>query len=528
MNITAGGGPIKSVSIAGVTVTTEEASQIDLRGGGDLTAYRWITGTGGTTDILASDDSYAVIPGFSSRFSPYSPGYLNSNLADSAILFADSSTSNNGFGVGSRIHLDAGSGLPAGDYTLLPARYALMDGAFLVTKKSSKPVGGIELSDGSKWVSGYLYNGLSSSGGANIRRAQFEVLDGTQINDRAEYAVYSANSLLKASALRLDKAIPQLPTDSGALVFQSSGILNLRGTVFGKSVSGGTGATIDISATGDMVIAGRGSQSTPTQTILDSAVLSSWGADSLLLGGIRNSTSTGTSLMANARNITVDNAGTALAGPELILAANRILEMKVDAEIRQEGTKTSSSGVWTMGDTAVSGSGNGVLLWISSDESADILRSGTTTAAGPNLVIQSGAQLVGNRLILDSTAATTLSPASVLHANVVSLNSGQISIQLNNPGALPPTTGLVLTNASLAGLNSVSSLSFLSYSSLDIYGFGQIGSPALGRLALHSGEIRGFNNGGGTVSISASEISLDNSPGNSGPGSVAALSGTLA
>jgi len=528
INITAGGVPEKSVTVSGLTVTTEAGSVVDLTGGGDLMAYRWITGTGGTSDILASEDSYAVIPGFSSKFAPYSPGYLNTNLGNANELFSDSLLSNNQLGVGSRVYLDEGSGLPAGDYTLLPARYALLDGAYLVTKKSSKSPGAIQRPDGTWRVSGFAYNGLNSGRKVTGKREQFEVLNSEQIHTRAEYVLYSANEFLRDSAKRLDQTVPMLPADAGAVAFQAVGVLDLRGAVRGKPATGGVGARVDISTTGDILIAGPGSRSTSSLTVLDTSILNSWGAESLLIGGIRQATADGVSLATKAQNITVNNAGTALAAPEVILAAKQTLELLPGASILQEGVRRASSGMWTAGNPSVAASGNGVLLWISSDESADIFRSGTSTAAGPNLIVHSGVTLRGNRLILDSTSGTSLSAGASLSADVLSLNSGRISVQLNSPGALLPTNGLVLGQDILNSIASTRDLSFLSYTTFDIYGTGRIGSSSLSRLALRSGEIRGFNNAGGTVTVSASTIQLDNLTGNSGPGPVAPLSGTLA
>ncbi|MCX6865879.1 MAG: hypothetical protein NTV46_06595, partial [Verrucomicrobia bacterium] len=51
-DITVSGVPGKSVHLAAVDLVTEEGSVVDISGGGDLYAYRWISGNGGSTDIL--------------------------------------------------------------------------------------------------------------------------------------------------------------------------------------------------------------------------------------------------------------------------------------------------------------------------------------------------------------------------------------------------------------------------------------------------------------------------------------------
>src|SRR5690606_21430950 len=126
------------INLSAKDLTTEEGSQIDLRGGGDLFAYRWVPGLGGTKDVLASNESFAVVPGYASPVAAQAP-YNASPVTDS--LNGDTGYVNDGIKAGDQIYLSAESGLPAGVYTLLPARYALLEGAFLITPRASAPIG---------------------------------------------------------------------------------------------------------------------------------------------------------------------------------------------------------------------------------------------------------------------------------------------------------------------------------------------------------------------------------------------------
>ena len=154
------------------------------------------------------------------------------------------------------------------------------------------------------------------------------------------------------------------------------------------------------------------------------------------------------------------------------------------------------------------------------------------------MVIGAGATIGGGGVILDSTYATRLDPTAKLNASAITLDSGQISLQLTNPGDLTlidgsPTAGLVLTEASLKNLQATAhSISLLSYSSLDIYGTGAVGElkdgvPTLGNLAVRTGEIRGFNNNGGAVAFFAQDILLDNSAKSGVLGPVSGVQGSL-
>ncbi|NJM38270.1 MAG: hypothetical protein HC845_10660 [Akkermansiaceae bacterium] len=127
-------------------------------------------------------------------------------------------------------------------------------------------------------------------------------------------------------------------------------------------------------------------------------------------------------------------------------------------------------------------------------------------------MVRAGAELSGGSITLDSTSATNLSSEARLIAAGVALSSGQISIQLANAGALNPTTGLVLSGDALTSLqSSASSLKLASYSSLDLYGTGTLGASQLQKLSLEAATIRGLNTGSGTVTVTAKNLSIQNS-----------------
>ena len=224
-------------------------------------------------------------------------------------------------------------------------------------------------------------------------------------------------------------------------------------------------------------------------------------------------------------NLTVDNAGSPLSAPEIILVANRDLTLATGAEVTSEGSLGGGGDLLLLGDSNVSGSGDGLLLRVTSAPGAQIARTGLSASTLPTMTIGAGATISGAGVTLDSSYAMNLSPFANLVGSSFYLDAGQISLQLNNPGGLLPTNGLVLAGSALSDLESARSLSLLSYSSIDIYGTGDFSTNGL--LALHAAEIRGFNNGGQSVVFSAPTILLDNSPGRTGPGAAPGLQGTL-
>ncbi|HTB81769.1 MAG TPA: filamentous hemagglutinin family protein [Opitutaceae bacterium] len=535
------GVPAKAVNITAAKVDDEAGSTIDLSGGGDLYAYRWVTGTGGTKDILGSSSGFAVIPGYAADYAPFAPynnsssNFISPDPSDSTKTITDTGYTNSALSVGDQIYLGASNGLPAGVYTLLPARYALLPGAFLIIPKGGAPTGTVARPDGSSLVSGYQFNSLNSARTGSPLFTSFEVAPQSVVRTRAEYDDSFANNFLSQSAQAQNLAIPRLPLDAGQLVLAATQAMNIEGSLTAPAPAGGRGSLVDISSPIDILIAAPG-VTDPNRLVLDSSGLSHFGADSLLIGGIRQTGINGTTVTVTTNNLTVDNAGTPLAGPDIILTANQNLTLAPGAEVEQ-GTRTLSGPAETLllgkvdSSNNVLVSGDGTLLRVSSDPAAQIVRSGVDSSIAPQMTIGAGAKINGASVTLDSTSATALDPAATLGGQAIILDSGQISLQLGTSGN---PQGLVLSSETLQTLqNAATSLSLLSYSSIDIYGAGQVGAldsagqPAFASLALHAGEIRGFNAGGGSVTFSAQNILLDNRPNGAGFGAVIAPNGTL-
>ena len=527
--------PTKSINITGTNVVDQAGSTIDIRGGGDLYSYSFVTGTSGTQDILASTGSFAVIPGYQAAYAPYySADYANGSLA-----------------VGEQVYLNGSSGLPAGIYTLLPARYALEPGAFLITPQSSTPPGAtVTNPDGSSTVAGYEFNGLNSSRTAAPLLTSFQIDPPSVVAARADYDVLSANTFLSQSAAAAGIPTPRLPADAGQLILAASRTLNIAGAVESQAGTGGAGGLVDIASSSAILISGPNTDlsNVPSSTlVLDSSDLSAFGADSLLIGGYRAAVAGGDSVTVTTNSLTVDNQGasvdvdgttlTGLSAPDVILVSNQSLTLDAGAAVEQLSS-TSAASPPTLFLT-----GNGALLRVSDGSSVQTLRTGVNPAnTAPALSVGAGATIGGangsnaGSITLDSTHGTNLDSTALLRADTVNINSGQISIELTPPAVAPVTSGLVLSGTALADLqNSAQTLSLLSYSSIDIYGSGEIGTPSVGgvyavaNLELHSAEIRGFSDsgGGGSVVINANDVSLDNTSGSASPGAVSSSSGSL-
>jgi filamentous hemagglutinin family protein len=507
VDITASRLKSKQINLSGRSVTTAAGSELDISGGGDLFAFRWIQGNGGPSDILTSSTSFAIMPGYNFDYAPF--GAFNDLTDDAGFV-------NTAISTGDKIYLSGGGGLAAGSYTLLPARYAMLPGAFLVTPSTGSPARGLNRPDGSAIVSGYRSNALGSPINARSLHSIYEVASSEVISDRAEYTTYEASEFLPMRAAQLGITTQRLPSDSGALVFKSQTAMELKGAVKSAALTGARGAKIDISAPLDFTIKNGSGTPAAGNVFLDSSTLTSWGAESLLIGAGRSNTGL---LSVAAKSITIDNSGTTLSAPELIFTARDSLVFAPNSSVVATGTISSSP-------ESLQIVGDGALTRISSAASPITSRTGTTASAVPLLNIGSGARLVGTSITLDSSSRMTIDATAEVLTSGIKLSAGRISIAQANSGVLPADAGLILTGSLLTNLGRSSALALQSYSSLDFYGTGSFGET-LSTLTLQGRQMRGFNLGGGEVVLNAGKILLENPGATILPGIAAAPSGSL-
>ena len=566
VNVTTSGLPAKSISIAGNSVTMESGSTIDLRGGGDLYGFRWTPGTGGNVDILgtASGDwdagvqyqpgdlvnfggqtysarvrntgqaptpslywtavpqSYAIIPGFQSKVAPYAPFNTGSNAT---LLGGDPGYVSSSLKVGDQIYLEGVPGLTAGTYTLLPSRYALLPGALLVTPTKGTPYGTYTVPEGESFDAGYRLNAFTQPGEIPTLRSQFEVETSEVVRSRVAFDDYFGNTFFKDAAKQADIKAPQrLPEDAGYLAIQGNAALQLSGQVLTSHDPKTRGAEIDISSNADIYITGGTGAAPPAATVvLNENVLNSWGADNLLIGGLRRRTPDGAVIDVRTSNLVLDNPGGELYGPEITLVSKAALTLAPGSSIYATGEFHYDTDPFLL-------SGDGTLLQVSASGGATMTRTNTTGLTTPLMTIGAGTHIGGTSVILDSTYGTVLDPTLDLQAQVLTLGSGQISIVLSPVGALTGSVvpqHLVLSGQLLQDVQHVSFLTLHSYRTIDVYGTGTFGSSDLSQLVLQAGGLRGYDQGGGTALFQAGGVALSN------PSNVAALaapavtSGTL-
>jgi len=562
-DITAGGLPAKAVNLNGNNVNDMAGSVIDLSGGGDLFAYEFNPGVGGTNDILSafkyvsgqivktsanvpvSSTSFAILPTYGMDYAPIDMSIDGSG----SFPYENSSLTSQ---VGNVIYLSGGDGIAAGTYAILPARYALLPGAYLVTPSSTKVSQTSQNPNGTISMAGYTFNTLNSGATVVPNVSGYTISSNAVVNNTAPYTVDSADTFLAAGAKAADKAVPRLPMDAGALVFAATAGLQIQGTLIGQAGAGGLGSTVDIGSSADIYVVSNEGDS-PVLNIptgvdpadysyltLSAQQLDAFGAGSLLIGGIRTQTSDGTVIDPLSNNVYVENdSTTALSGRSIIIVANRTLELAAGADVEQSGQVFSGGENYIIGSSSVAGSGDGALLRVTGDPNATLTRLGVNTAdTVPNLVIGAGASVSGVSVTLDSTAGATIDPTALLDQNpnvkgqALTLSSGAVSLQVDPNVSVSSAPGLVLASSALQSLaTSVESLALSSYSTINLYGAGTIGTldannvPVIQSLTLQGAAILGFDNGGGSVTINAQNVSFANPNNVAMTGSVPGLGG---
>jgi filamentous hemagglutinin family protein len=554
--------PTKNVLLSGDFIDLQPGSVLDVSGGGNLYAREFVPGIGGTNDWLtgyrdadynwltAPGEIFAVMPSFDGNIAPVGTGLTN------------------GPGIGDRVYLSGGSGLAAGFYTLLPAEYALLPGAFRVTARHGESgfddvqLGrSANLTDGSSVQAGYVEHG-GAGGARDQRNTGFLVMPGETLRKRSGYREALANSFFSSDAflkkaLRVNRPlgdIPRVPVDGGSVVLRAGKTLNLGATLKSAAAEGGRGGFADIDSA-RVVVAGANTDTSgyTDYLILDSDGVNAFGAESLLIGGTRRQGAVNLELVVSGTDIIVDNAGSKLVAPELIFASKDRLLVENGSVVETSGKVTGTSGDLRIvpavaafsdprnpfdpnDDVLVHGAlDRGAVLRLSSGQQVDILHDSTAIdalaalladparletvnalraqyglapiIAGGELMIADGAILsTGGSLALDATRNTVLGAGATIDAKQISAASSRVSL-----GAVPTgTDGLVFSGGSIGALGRADEITLKSYSSIDIYGDTVL--SAANSLRLDSREFRVID-GSGDTTLTGKELTLASSNG---------------
>ncbi len=521
--------PGKAIISNAQIINADSGSVQDLSGGGSLLAFEFTPGKGGSKDVLDSATTFAINPNFQGSVAP-----IDSNYGSVGLKPGDS------------VYLSGIPGLPAGTYTLLPAHYALLPGGYSVTmaantrdmQSSSNTV----LADGSMLVAGHLTESGSATG--STRSNGFIVSSGSVVSSKSEFTIYDVTSYFTGQAMVAGVAVPELPVDGGYIAFNATGtnssalvmdsIIRLgaatrtvidptfnnttwTGAIGLSAASGGRAGMADISAPQIEVVSDT-SQNTGNAIQLVANSLTALGADSLLLGGLRDTGNGSTHLTVGASNVTI-GSNAQLIGPEVMIVANDSINLDSGVSLQSSGTLGYSPQNLTL-------DGGGALLRVSSGGPVSVTRATTFTTGTLN--IATGATVTaGGSAYLDATGGVKLAgQLTMVPGSALGLGAPGISIGSNIPAL---DTNLQLGTDMLKMFSGLSYLSLNSYASpIDLYGTVNLALASTTHSSL-SFQGTGFQGDGGTVNFAADTVSFTGTPASAAATTfLAAPSGKLA
>lgn len=499
--------PEKKVNLEAADIALEEGATLDISGGGDTFAYEWISGIGGSSDILNQPGVYAVLPSLKSDYAPFDYNYqIGADQIGTALK------------PGEAVYLAGVEGLADGVYTLLPARYALVPGAFMVqTSSASIPQGqSVAQLDSSTLVSGYRtnVNGASRDAAYSVFRVTdgsiFHTAKGEISKAPSTYRITTGNAFFTQLASDAGTETTRLASDAGQLVLNATENLTLGAELLADKPNGARSALVDIVSSKISVVSEIGSDDGSLQ--LTAAALNDLGAESLLLGGTRSQGSNGMAISTGASQVTIANDDEhELELSELIAAAAERVEIKEGAKIDTGEARQ------TAGPQTLLASGDGALLAVSSINDLEFSRSGVSGAKGTLAIGADAVIEAGRSLVMDATKTAVLE-GNVSVGDGGSATLGANRILLGSPDAT--IEGLHVDDALLADLGQLDRVTLNSAQNLEIHGSMALGNGDLD-LTLNTSGIKGVLAAGETADFTAKTLTLKNATGVS---SVAAAS----
>lgn len=519
--------PEKAIRIDAANTAVKTGAKLDLSAGGEAQAWEFSPGPGGKKDILdvsslSAPNVFAVIKGWSGGFAPQD--------ADAMAYYDATAQSGSTYSpvpylkAGDAVRIGDGSGLGAGIYTLLPARYALLPDAHLLTVKATQDtvVGRAKAqADGSTLVSGsrLALNADGSTSAYSQRPLTLEIASPEVARKRASYLITSASDFFAGSSGT------KLPGDAGLLSVAGRKTLAYDPTVSATRLDSiaaadgrrrpGLGLALDLAAP-KLFITDAGSAADATWTSLDQGKLNALETSSLLLGGIRT-TSAGeaTSIETISAKVTVSNQGAtdatrALSGTEILLSASDTLTVTAGSRISDRGGATASGGAVLLQN------GDGAFMRVAHGEQTTLSRNGTVTRSRGDLLIDDGARISGRALSFDATHSTALSQLIDVgtqgrdgswSGGAIAIGAGRINVV--GDGSLAPD-GLTISNASLAGFARADQVQLTSYTTLDLYGNVELGTTNLKELTISAAGIAGHGDADDLALIKAQTLRLAN------------------
>ncbi|MNR78006.1 Heme/hemopexin-binding protein precursor [compost metagenome] len=533
------------VLLTGDSVVGHAGSVLDLSGGGELTGAGFVSGRGGSVDIIrtplvnanpqfdfskAGNGVYAIVPSFAGAYAPVAP---DAGYGDPL--------------VGRQVTFDKDvAGLKAGTYTLMPSTYALLPGAFRIELGSAAlPTGVAAAGNGSYVTAAYL--GVANTTIMASLPNQVIVTPAAAVRKHSAYNETSYDNFVLADAVRRGAVRGAIAADAGNLTLDYNyskpngnlPMLQFDGTaLFNPAANSyGFGGSLSVAAFNIEVLAdGTAPAAGFSGASLYASDLNAFAATRMILGGTLNmSYGDNFASFKSSNNTLIVRSGAQLTAAEVFLvngsqSGGIVVEQGASINTIGQGKASydSSNGVvFSTSGSTVLGVSNG---WINllSTKGGDISGgnisigkcnagpcSGETTLYGEgtlalatdkSFTLEDNTRYGAKNLLLAVSALNLGSDAALAQATA----NGNLPSGLSmNQGVLDR---LLAGNAG-AGVPAVESLVLNARESVNIYGsvaldtFNPVtGKSSIERLVLGTPAIYGYGAAGDKASITTGEF----------------------
>ncbi len=529
-------GPIAGPALAllGQAVLVQAGSLIDLAGGGKLTGAAFVSGRGGSTDVLttpigalgsgiaaaegltlAADPVYAIVAG------PQPLVATPSAAAGAATAYAGSMPV-----IGEQIVIPAGvPGVPAGRYTLEPSNEALLPGGYRVELDPGQPLGlpgNVALTDGATQIRTTIdYAGTPVATHLPILAS---ITPGSVVRAESDYDETSYSSFVSTKAGLFGNARPQLPVDaktldlviaaevaaSPTLAFATAGDVRLQ------PAAGGYGATVNVVANGTPLdIVADHAALDPTHVSIAASALDALvapgnaGGATLSVGGQEALSGSTVQFTPGYDTLPIGSAitlagGARLAAPQVFLISSAAggITIKAGGTIDTVGAglpvdDATASGivyanVGAGSPPTVLAISNGALTTLPSSPAAAApvsVASGATLLSGGTIdFLTAGDVGIGQGVRLGA-AAVAFDVGTINIGSAAALNAAAASATLpTGVNLTQPVLAALLAGDPAAGVPALASLTLGATSAIDLYGDVDLDTlnPATGRSSLQN------------------------------------------
>ncbi|WP_087724465.1 filamentous haemagglutinin family protein [Pandoraea sp. PE-S2T-3] len=264
LTLSAGGS---GISLEGLTMRVDNGAVLDLTGGGTIAGAGFVSGRGGSVNVLntplvnanptmklsrASDKVYAILPGYTSAYAPVA---AETGAGDPVI--------------GQRITLGDGvPGLPPGTYTLLPSNYALLSGAYRVEiggTGQNLPAAATAAGNGTYLVSGYT--SIANTSTRSQLPSTVLVTPGTAVRKYSQFNEQGYSEFMTSRVQQFGGLMPMLPRDGKGLQFlfdipyapdpmPATSVLSFGGKALFQPTTGGVAGQVAVLNIGEITNGG--------------------------------------------------------------------------------------------------------------------------------------------------------------------------------------------------------------------------------------------------------------------------------